>query len=99
MALGWRRLAAKKDSLRPEERAINRVFNAATSHQLKEVVFVLAPRAATLLVAIEHVLRGSQNRLVSVARPADLGKKIGEIVSLSETCKLRHIVQAHIDKL
>ena len=74
-------------------------LDLALRHQLQEVLFIYPPIALFLLVSLQQGVGWRQQRLMHILNVSDLLEDIGEIIGLCEACKLRCVVQSHVDDL
>lgn len=88
MAVFRRWLAAEQDGRRDEQFATDCVLDLTLGHQCVEAPLVVVPVALALLVLIQKLLSGREQRLVNVVRLAYLTKKVREIVPFRETGEL-----------
>lgn len=60
-------------------------------------MFIDVPVSLVLLVGIEDVLGGCEQRQVDVVDPGDFLEKVLEVVAFRKTGELGDVVEAHID--
>src|SRR5581483_2805925 len=89
-------LAAQERGGHREERARDALLHLALRHESEEAALVVRPRGALLLVGIEELLRGRQERLVDVLGAADLAQEVAQVVLLREPGQLRDVVQPDV---
>ncbi len=92
------RLAAKQDGRHMEQSPIDRRFHLSLAKLIEEPRFVLVPCHVPLLVGVEDLLRGRQDRQVKVLGRTDLLQEVPKIVPLGEGGQLRRVVQSHVDE-
>lgn len=88
MAVFRRWLTAEQHSRRVEQFATDSVFHLTLRHQRIEAPLIVRPVTLALLVLIQKLLSGREQRLVNVVRLAYLTKKVREIVPFRETGEL-----------
>ncbi len=93
-----RRFAAKQDRPAGEKARGDSLFDFSFGHQRQELSLVITPVALFLLVGVQHVLSGREQRLVNVIGAAEFTQKKFEIVPFGESRQLRDIVQSDINK-
>ena len=98
MAMLRRGFAAKQHGRHAKEAAIDPIFDAPLGHQRKKTLLVVGPGSFFLLVGVQQLLRGRQERLMDVVGGTDLLKKELQVVALAEAGELRDVVQSDIDQ-
>jgi hypothetical protein len=92
VAMFRRFFAAQQNRGDLEQRPVHVALDFALAHQRQETALVFFPSASALLVAVEHLLGGGEQRLVYIFRFADLAEKELQIVFLGEAGQLRGVV-------
>ena len=64
------------------------LLDLALGHERQEAPLVVFPASPALLIGIEQLLRGGEQRLVEVFGAAELAEEVREVVALGETGKL-----------
>src|SRR6266516_5973604 len=90
--------AAKQHSGRGEERAVELVADVALPHEIQEARFVLRPRSFVLLVVVQHLLGGRQQRLVDILRATDFAEEITQVLAFRKSRQLGNVVEPYVEQ-
>src|SRR5579862_7324795 len=91
-----RRLTAQQHRRHSEEAPVDALLHAPLGQQRQKAALVRLPTAVALLVGVEELRRGREQRLMVVVRIADRAQKVHQVVALGEPRELRRVVQAHV---
>src|ERR1035437_1111729 len=90
--------AAKQDGFLPEAFWAEDIFDFSGADESEIDIGVNVPASFLLLISIEHLLRGREERLVLIRCAANLAEKVGQVGLLGECGELGGVVQTHIEE-
>src|ERR1051325_8067942 len=66
-------------------------------HYVYEVLLIVTPFTLIFCVAIKHILGWCERRQMHIFHVTNFAKKILKVILFGESCKLRDVVETHVD--